>query len=71
MSTTMEQQRDEQKTTLSERNQMSKAREFLCDVLGRHRPNKEIVLSGINIKSVCKYCGRKIMRDSQGNWFDL
>jgi len=50
---------------------MSKARKILCDVLGWHKPNKKITLCGINSKFICKYCVRKIMLDSQGNWFNF
>lgn len=71
MGMTIEQQRDGQQTMLNERKEMSKARKILCNVLGWHKPNKKIALCGINSKSICKYCGRKIMLDSQGNWFDF
>ena len=37
--------------------------------LGWHRPSKEIKVAGINYKSICKYCGKEITQDSQGNWF--
>lgn len=37
--------------------------------LGWHRPNNEIKAVGINYKSTCKYCGKEIIQDSQGNWF--
>ena len=42
-----------------------------CDFLGWHRPTDEIKVYGILITSICRYCGRPIMRDSQGNWFDF
>ncbi len=34
-----------------------------------HAPDDSMTLAGINLKSVCKYCGKEIMQDSQGNWF--
>ena len=37
--------------------------------LGWHKPNEEIEAAGINFKSKCKYCGKEIIQDSQGNWF--
>jgi hypothetical protein len=40
-----------------------------CNMLGRHKPGDIITIKGINIESTCKYCGKKIMLDSQGNWF--
>lgn len=41
---------------------------FMCDTLGWHKPGK-YWMSGINLVSNCRYCGRKILKDSQGNWF--
>lgn len=46
-----------------------KIRMFLCNVLGWHRPSKEIGFDGCSMTSVCKYCKKEVMRDSQGNWF--
>lgn len=48
---------------------MSKLRKFLCDVLGWHKPSDCIDIHGVIITSKCKYCGKPIIRDSQGNWF--
>ena len=48
---------------------MSKFRKFLCNILGWHRPSNEIGHDGCSFHSVCKYCGKEIMQDSQGNWF--
>lgn len=44
---------------------------FFHDILGWHEPNQEerIEIHGINIHCKCKYCGKDIIRDSQGNWF--
>lgn len=48
---------------------IKKIRMFLCNVLGWHRPSKEIeVYRGIKT-SICKYCKQEIIQDSQGNWF--
>lgn len=41
---------------------------FLCKYLKWHKPKKMQVL-GVNIHSECEYCGKQILRDSQGNWF--
>lgn len=43
---------------------------FLCGILGWHKPTKTISVRGINLESTCKYCGKFIMQDSQGNWFE-
>ena len=39
------------------------------DLLHWHEPNGNVSLNGINLKSRCKYCGKEIIQDSQGNWF--
>ena len=42
---------------------------FYHDVLGWHKPTDEKEFDGYNTHSHCKYCGKGIMQDSQGNWF--
>ena len=44
---------------------------FFHDILGWHEPDPEegIDIRGINIHAKCKYCGKDIIKDSQGNWF--
>ena len=44
---------------------------FFHDILSWHEPDsrKGIEIRGINIHAKCKYCGKDIIRDSQGNWF--
>jgi len=39
------------------------------DTLGWHMPNNFYNFDGVNLSSRCKYCGKEIMQDSQGNWF--
>lgn len=41
------------------------------DILGWHKPNdcKNIWNDGCSFHCTCKYCGKEIMQDSQGNWF--
>lgn len=40
------------------------------NLMGWHLPeNEKNELLGINIKSKCRFCGREIIQDSQGNWF--
>lgn len=43
---------------------------WICKYLGWHQPNDEAVFSGVSLCSTCKCCGKIIMQDSQGNWFD-
>ena len=42
---------------------------FYHDILGWHKPTDEKEFDGCNTHSHCKYCGKEIMQDSQGNWF--
>lgn len=46
-------------------------KKFFDGVLGWHKPSKEYKTDGISIQSTCKYCGKKIEQDSQGNWFEI
>lgn len=46
-------------------------RSFLCNVMGWHSPGRTVTTFGIIQESKCKYCGRRIMLDSQGNWFSF
>ncbi len=45
-------------------------RYFMCNMMGWHSPTQNIRRDGINYKSRCKHCNRKIMQDDQGNWFE-
>ena len=42
---------------------------FYHDVMGWHIPIEEVGFDGCSFISKCKFCGKKIMQDSQGNWF--
>lgn len=42
---------------------------FYHDVLQWHEPIDEEWFDGCIFCSRCKYCGKEIMQDSQGNWF--
>lgn len=39
------------------------------DLMEWHKPTDERSFDGCSYHSVCKYCGKEIMQDSQGNWF--
>lgn len=39
------------------------------DIMGWHKPSGKQSFDGISVHDVCKYCGKDIMQDSQGNWF--
>lgn len=50
---------------------MGKLRKFLCNVLGWHKADMIAEgFDGVNCKEHCKYCGKRVMLDSQGNWFE-
>lgn len=42
---------------------------FYHDILKWHVPEDIRLIYGINVESICKYCGKEIIQDSQGNWF--
>ena len=48
---------------------MNFIKRFFHDKLGWHSPDDSREEAGINTISKCKHCGKRIMRDSQGNWF--
>jgi len=48
---------------------MGLIRRFLHDILGWHSPDLKIGFDGCSFTSTCKHCGKKILQDSQGNWF--
>lgn len=39
------------------------------DLMGWHQPDNSGSFDGCSEHSRCKYCGKEIMQDSQGNWF--
>lgn len=44
-------------------------KKFFHDVMGWHEPTKNVTFNGVSYCSRCKYCKKRIMQDSQGNWF--
>ena len=43
------------------------------DCFGWHKPEDEnnSEFDGYNLHNKCKYCGKEIVQDSQGNWFEI
>ena len=39
------------------------------DIYHWHIPDETMGFDGLSFTSHCKICGKKIMQDSQGNWF--
>lgn len=56
---------------MSKADKMSKLRKFKCNILDWHKPQKQIGFDGASFCSTCRYCGKEILQDSQGNWFKL
>ena len=44
-------------------------KQFYHNILHWHKPNDIKNFDGCSFNSKCKYCGKEIMQDSQGNWF--
>lgn len=45
-------------------------KKFYHDVMGWHQPRSNAYeFDGLSFHGICKYCGKEIMQDSQGNWF--
>lgn len=45
-------------------------KKFFHDMLGWHMPTKkETRIEGYTETSVCRHCGKRIMKSLQGNWF--
>lgn len=41
------------------------------DYFGWHLPIGRIGFDGLSFCSRCKFCGSRILQDSQGNWFSV
>jgi hypothetical protein len=44
-------------------------RKWAHDHLGWHAPDGTRGFDGCSIHSTCRFCGKDVMQDSQGNWF--
>ncbi len=44
---------------------------FYHDLLLWHKPSDFEGFDGCSCTSRCKYCGKEIMQDSQGGWFEV
>lgn len=43
--------------------------EWFCTVMSWHRAPAKVGFDGISLNGVCPRCGKKVLQDSQGNWF--
>ena len=44
---------------------------FRCETLGWHSPTEKRSFDGVSFGSRCERCDRRILKDSQGNWFSV
>lgn len=42
---------------------------WFCNVWGWHKAPKEQGFDGCSRNGICPICGKKVLQDSQGNWF--
>jgi hypothetical protein len=44
---------------------------FCHEFMGWHEPAEsgDVYFDGLSFHTHCKYCGKEILQDSQGNWF--
>lgn len=43
---------------------------FKCNILDWHKPSSKVkYIGGTNFISTCRFCGKEILRDSNGGWF--
>ena len=42
---------------------------WCCQRLGWHKADTITEFDGASLHGVCKWCGKEVMQDSQGNWF--
>lgn len=58
-------------------NRTPRIRRWMCEKLGWHKPKSGTEHYHPNdpltflLFAECKYCGRRITRDSQGNWYEM
>jgi len=48
---------------------LSKLRWWAHDYLGWHAPGQKMGFDGASFQAYCRFCGKHILQDSQGNWF--
>lgn len=49
----------------------NRLRQWTHDVLDWHREVHVIGHDGCSLQGRCCYCGRRVLQDSQGNWFSV
>lgn len=46
-------------------------KKFYHNIMGWHQPDNKVGFDGCSATSTCKYCHKRILQDSQGNWFTI
>lgn len=46
-------------------------RDFIHNVMDYHVPDNHVDFDGASMHSKCKICNKRILQDSQGNWFSF
>lgn len=49
----------------------SPMRDFIHNVMDYHVPDNHVDFDGASMHSKCKICNKRILQDSQGNWFSF
>ena len=44
---------------------------FYHDIMEWHRPKDVVGFDGCSFTTRCRYCNKRILQDSQGNWFSI
>ena len=47
----------------------SKLPKWFCDKMGWHLKPESLEFDGCSYVGICPRCGKKVLQDSQGNWF--
>ena len=42
---------------------------WFCNVMGWHKSPETMGFDGCSLNGTCPRCDKKVLRDSQGNWF--
>ena len=46
-------------------------KKFYHNIMGWHQPDDKVGFDGCSLTATCKYCHKRILQDSQGNWFSI
>lgn len=50
---------------------MNLLKKIICNILGWHEPSDKVEFDGWNVISMCKCCGRQIMKGENSNWYRI